>query len=114
MERNFGGNAGGGPDAALIAACAAFHAAFERERGAQCVGDEESDRLGDETEATFRRIIGVTPATAAGLAAKASAALTRLLWQVAPLKGLPWRDQASAGERVALECLAAVAGQELP
>jgi hypothetical protein len=114
MGKIFEGIADDGPDAALIAACEAFHAAFERESAARCVTDEESDRLGDETEAAFRRIVGVTPATTAGLASKASAALTRLLWQVAPLKGLPWRYQASAGERVALECLAAVAGQELP
>jgi hypothetical protein len=93
---------------------ASFHAVFERERGARHLSDEESDRLADETDAAFRRIVRVTPITAAGLAAKASAALTRLLWQVAPVKDLPWRDQASAGEQAALECLAAVARRELP
>ena len=116
MGRNRDGDglAGGGADAALIATCAAFHAAFEQEKGARRVSDEEGDRLADETDTAFRQIVGTTPATAAGLAAKASAALTRLLWQVAPLKDLPWRDQASAGEQAALECLAALAGRELP
>ena len=101
-------------DAALIAACTAFHAVFERERGARHLSDEESDRLADETDAAFRRIVGVTPITAEGLAKKVSAALTMLFWQVAPLKDLPWRDQASAGEQAALECLAVVAGRDLP
>jgi hypothetical protein len=116
MERSRDGDgvAGGGADAALIAACAAFQTAFEREKGARQVSEEESDRLADATDAAFRQIVGTAPVTAVGLAAKASAALTRLLWQVAPLKDLPWRDQASAGERAALECLAAIADQQLP
>ena len=116
MGRNLDrdGGAGGDADAALIAKCAAFHTAFEREKGARQVSEEESDRLADATDAAFRQIVGTEPVTAAGLAAKASAALTRLLWQVAPLKDLPWRDQASAGERAALECLAAIAGRDLP
>jgi hypothetical protein len=116
MGSNLGrdGGAGGDEDAALIATCAEFHTAFEWEKGARQVSEEESDRLADATDAAFREIVGTSPITAAGLAAKASAALTRLLWQVAPLKDLPWRDQASAGEQAALECLAAVAGRELP
>jgi hypothetical protein len=113
MGRNRDGD-GDDADATLIAACAVFHAIFEREKGAGHLSDEESDRLAEETDAAFLQIVGAMPATAAGLAAKASAALTRLLWQVAPLKDLPWRDQASAGEQAALECLAAVAGRELP
>jgi hypothetical protein len=91
MGRIFEGNAGDGSDAALITACVAFHAAFERERRARYVADEESDRLGEATEAAFGEIVGVAPATVAGLAAKASAALNRLVWQVAPLSSLPWR-----------------------
>ena len=116
MGRNLDrdGGAGGDADAALIAKCAAFHTAFEREKGARQVSEEESDRLADATDAAFRQIVGTEPVTAVGLAAKASAALTRLLWQVAPLKDLPWRDQASAGEQAALECLAVVAGRGLP
>ena len=113
-NRNEGDVAYGDADAALIAACAAFHTTLERERGARHVSDKESDLLADETDVAFRRIVGTAPITAAGLAAKASAALTRLLWQVAPLKDLPWRNQASSGEQAALECLAEMAGRELP
>ena len=60
MERNRDGEggAGGDADAALIAACAAFHAAFAREEGARRPSDEESDRLGDATDAAFRQAHG--------------------------------------------------------
>ena len=87
-NRDGDGDAGGDADAALIATCAAFHTAFEREKGARQVSEEESDRLADATDAAFQQIVGVKPVTAAGLAAKAPAALTSLLWQVAPLTDL--------------------------
>jgi len=92
------GNADDDVDTALNAARAEFRGAFEREKDARHVSDEKSDRLADATEAAFRQIVGLTPVTAAGLAAKASAALTRLLWQVARLRDLSWRGHASAGE----------------
>jgi hypothetical protein len=78
------------------------------------VSDAESDRLADATDAIFRGIVGARPVTPAGLAAKASAALTRLLWRAAPVTGVHWREQASDGEQAALECLAAIAGRTLP
>ena len=101
-------------DAALIADCAAFHAAFGRERAARGPDESAADRLADATDAAFARILGAEPATEAGLRAKAGAAMARLLWQAAPLTNVPWRGQASPAERAALECLARLAGRDLP
>ena len=81
-----------GPPNPLPAACAGFHAAFERERRTRPASDEESNQLADETDRAFAQIVGLVPTTEAALAAKASAALTRLLWQVAPLTDTPWRE----------------------
>jgi len=44
-NRDEDGVAGGGEDATLIAKCAAFHTAFERETAARQVSDEESNRF---------------------------------------------------------------------
>jgi hypothetical protein len=108
------GDDSGHADAALVAACAAFHAAFDRERAARAVSDEESDGLGRESDEAYRLILGAAPVTAAGLTAKASTALTRLIWEAAPAKDTKWRGQASPAEQAELECLALVAGRALP
>jgi hypothetical protein len=102
------------PPDPVLAACAAFHAAFDFERHASPASDAERDRLADETDQAFARIVGSVPITPEAIAAKAAAAYTRLLWQSAPGTNTPWREQASLGEQAALECLAAMCGKTLP
>jgi hypothetical protein len=102
------------PDAALLAACAAFHAADYATNNRGSISDDEGDILCLAYHDALSVVEDMEPQTPEGVAAKALVAHNALLAGVNGLVGVPWRDQADLYERVSIDVLALVAGAHVP
>jgi hypothetical protein len=104
------------PDAALLAACAKYQAAFTHQETLTDPSDEAGDKACAATTRAFARVVALEPQTPEGRVAKARAAYTELMWTITPCPGVAWREQGAATPAIqlAVEALAAVAGIALP
>ena len=91
-------------DQELFAACGDYHRAHEAMDGPY-VSDEASDASCAATSAALDRVVGLSPRTPEGLQAKAAVAHRALMADVIVYLNLPWREQASREERIALDVL---------
>ena len=97
------------PDAELLAACEAFHEAYQI-RAQTGFSDDEHDRRDDAWYAAMDRVVELPAASQAGRLAKARVAHVALMDVAAVRLSVDWREKASPEQRLALDVLADVIG----
>ena len=91
-------------DQELLAACADYNRAHDAMDGPY-VSDEINDGNCDAHAAALDRVVGLSPRTPEGLQAKAAVAYRALMDNVFIYLAIPWREQASREQQIALDVL---------
>ncbi len=97
-------------DGELLAACADYHRAHDAMDGPY-VSDESNDGNCDAHAAALERVVGLSPRTPEGLQAKAAVAYRALMDNVFIYLAIPWREQASREQQIALDVLSDFLGR---
>ena len=109
-----GGAAGAGKaeelDRELLAACVDYHRAHDAMDGPY-VSDEINDANSEAHAAALDRVVGLSPRTPVGLQAKAAVAYRALMDSVLIYLAIPWREQASREQMIALDVLSDFLGR---
>jgi hypothetical protein len=92
------------PDAELLAACAAYQRLHVEWMGPY-VSELHTDDLGTARQTALVRVSELHPTTPEGRQAKAGVAYSALMFVVDAFTTIPWRENASAEEEIALDVL---------
>ena len=92
------------PDASLLAACAEYHRAHAEWHGPQ-ESDAHGNKLCDARNAALRAVIGMEQRTQEGLRAKASVALSALLFEANTSLNPNWREDVEREHVLAIDVL---------